>query len=279
MIKNNVFNTNCANKLYTALPEYQATSFINKLSHAIRYDELCLHYQPRYNALSGKVDVLEALVRWRCPDNKLLYPNVFIPQAEKNGLISRLDLWVFRHCCEDLLWLRKNRHPQVKVSINISVHVCEDIGFLQEIIKISDCYGIHISNFEFDITGCAHVHDIQCMTSFCEALDNFGVNFSLDDFSVGPSPVEKLWRLAKTTIINKDFIHGIGQSKNAEALIQSLVCMAKKIQVQVIAEGIESNEQRLFMSELGCEHLQGYLFCRPQSVNQIKPSMLFETGL
>jgi len=257
---------------------YQSTSFLNHLSHAIRHDELCLHYQPRYNTVTGKSDVLEALVRWQRPNDGLLYPEAFISHAENNGLIFRLDMWVFEHCCKDLLWLHNNFYSHAKISINISVQACENICYLQKIIKISDKYGVHLSNFEFDITRCAHAYDIRKITSFCEAMNNFGVNFRLDDFATGPSPTAKLWSLAHATIINKCFIHDIGKSADSEDFIRSLVEKAKDIRVRVIAEGIESKEQRIFMSDLGCDHLQGFLLCRPLSVTQIKRSMMYAPG-
>lgn len=112
----------------------------------------------------------------------MLYPDVFISEAEKNSLIFNLDLWVFEHCCKDLLWLHENIHSQVKISINISVQECEDISYLQKIIKLSDKYGVHISNFEFVITGCAHT--LRSPEKLC-------FNFSLDDFATGLSPILK----------------------------------------------------------------------------------------
>ena len=274
MDKNNQINDNKTASIDVTEPGYQPASFMNNLSHAIHNDELCMHYQPRFNTATGKVDVLEALVRWRQSNERMLYPDVFISEAEKNGLIFNLDLWVFEHCCKDLLWLHENIHTQVKISINISVQECEDISYLQKIIKLSDKYGVHISNFEFDITGCAHTHDIPTFTSFCEALKNYGVNFSLDDFATGPSPILKLWRLTNTIIINRNLIHGIGKSTNSEGFICSLVKIAKDIKVHVIAEGIENSAQCDFMSNLGCDHLQGFLLCRPLSVRRINPSIL-----
>jgi EAL domain-containing protein (putative c-di-GMP-specific phosphodiesterase class I) len=276
MDKDNQINSNKTTSIDITKPGYQNARFINKLSHAILHDELRLHYQPRYNAATGKVDVLEAFVRWSLPNEDLLYPDVFITQAEKNGLIFNLDLWVFEQCCKDLLWLHENIHSQLKICINISVQECEDVSYLQKIIKLSDLHRVHISNFEFDITACAHTHDIEKVTSFCEALKNYDVKFSLDDFATGPSPMVKLWRLTNTIIINKNFIHGIGTSINSEACIRSLVKMAKDIRVHIIAEGIESNEQCDFMSDLGCDQLQGFLLCKPLKISQINPSILHE---
>lgn len=249
------------------------------ISHAILNNELCLHYQPRYNTTTGKLDILEALVRWRQPNRKLFYPEVFISQAEKNGLIVALDLWVFERCCKDLLWLQENINPEARISINISVHACENISFLQKIIRLSDKYRINLSSFEFEITECAHTHDIRRVTTFCENLKNNGVNFSLDDFCTGPSPIIKLWRLANTAAINRDFIQGIGKSSNSEGIIRKLVENAREISIHIVAEGIENEEQYSFISDLGCDQLQGYLLCRPLTLKRIQPDIMQATDI
>jgi len=255
----------------------QSSSFLNSLSHAIRNSELCLHYQPRYNALTGKVDAFEALVRWERPSIGLIYPETFLSQAEKSGLILNLDIWVFEQCCKDLICLQNEISPQVKISINISVQACEKISYLQKIIKLSDKYGVHISNFEFDISRFTYAYDVDVVASFCEALKNFGVKFSINNFAVGLTASDKLWSLANTLIINKDLIHEVGTSKNSEEFIRSMVNMAKQNGVNIIAEGIESREQRIFASDLGCDYLQGFLLCRPLKIAKIKSSILYES--
>ncbi len=258
------------------ISEDQHHTFISNLRHAIDNDELSLHYQPRFNAISGKADILEALVRWHRPGIGRYYPGVFIPDAEENGLIFSLDLWVFERCCKDLKHLQTTVNPHTKIAVNLSILTCESIYYAQKIIEISKKYDIFLSDFEFEITENAQVRDIRKVVSFCETLKSYGAEFSLDDFGTGQSPLVNLNLLPANTIkIDNCFIHGIGNSKRSEIIIRSLVNMAKELDMQVVAEGIESNEQYWFMRDTGCDQLQGFLLCRPIGLSRIESSKLY----
>ena len=255
--------------------ESQHNTFISNLRYAIDNDELSLHYQPRFHAISGKADILEALVRWHRPGIGRYYPAVFLPDAEENGLIFSLDLWVFERCCKDLKHLQTSSNPHTKIAINLSVLTCESIYYAQKIIEISKKHGVHLSNFEFEITENTHVCDIRKVISFCETLKNYGAEFTLDDFGTGQSPLVNLNLLPANTVkIDHCFIHGIGNSKRCETIIRSLVSMLKELNMQVVAEGIESNEQYWFMRDTACDQLQGFLLCRPLGLKRIESSIL-----
>jgi EAL domain-containing protein (putative c-di-GMP-specific phosphodiesterase class I) len=256
--------------------EDQHNTFISNLRHAINNDELSLHYQPRFHAITGKADTLEALVRWHRPGVGRYYPGVFIPDAEENGLIFSLDLWVFERCCKDLKHMQASINPHTKIAINLSVLTCESIYYAQKIIEISIKHGVLLSDFEFEITENTHVRDIRKVVSFCETLKSYGAEFSLDDFGTGQSPLVNLNLLPANTVkIDHCFIHGIGNSKRCEIIIRSLVNMIKELNMQVVAEGIETNEQFWFMRDTGCDQLQGFLLCRPLGLNRIASSMLY----
>ena len=256
--------------------EDQHNTFISNLRHAIDNDELSLHYQPRFDAITGKADTLEALVRWHRPGVGRYYPGVFIQDAEENGLIFSLDLWVFERCCKDLKHMQTTINPHTKIAINLSVLTCESIYYAQKIIEISKKYGVLLSDFEFEITENTHVRDIRKVVSFCETLKSYGAEFSLDDFGTGQSPLVNL-NLLPANIVKIDhcFIHGIGNSKRCEIIIRSLVNMVKELNMQVVAEGIETNEQFWFMRDSGCDQLQGFLLCRPLALDRIASSMLY----
>ena len=255
--------------------ESQHNTFISNLRYAIDNDELSLHYQPRFHAISGKADILEALVRWHRPGIGRYYPAVFLPDAEENGLIFSLDLWVFERCCKDLKHLQTSSNPHTKIAINLSVLTCESIYYAQKIIEISKKHGVHLSSFEFEITENTHVCDIRKVISFCETLKNYGAEFTLDDFGTGQSPLVNLNLLPANTVkIDHCFIHGIGNSKRCETIIRSLVSMLKELNMQVVAEGIESNEQYWFMRDTACDQLQGFLLCRPLGLKRIESSIL-----
>ncbi len=258
----------------------QRTDFINNLSRAIKKDELCIHYQPRFDAATGKADVVEALVRWFRPDVGLFYPEVFIPVAEKCGLIFALDLWVFERCCKDLKRMKQTINPKMKIAVNISVLACESIFYAQKIIELSKKYNVPLSDIEFEITESTHIHDIRKVILFCETLKNYGAEFSLDDFGTGQSPLVNLYKLPINTIkIDRSFVQGIGRSKHCEIIISSLVKMAKNLAMKTVAEGVENKKQYSFIHDSGCDQLQGFLLCRPVSSLRLRPVMLYESGI
>jgi len=253
----------------------QHDAFISNLRHAIANDELSLHYQPRFNAISGKADIVEALVRWHRPGIGRFYPSVFIPDAIENGLIFPLDLWVFERCCIDLKHFKASVNPHIRISINLSVLTCESLYCAQKIIEISQAHGVALSDFEFEISEGSHNHDIRKVVAFCETLNTQGAKFSLDNFGTGQSPLINLNLLPATTIkIGHNFIHEIGKSKRCEIIICSMINMVKELNMQVVAQTVENDEQYWFMLEAGCHQIQGFLLCQPLEVSRIQATKL-----
>jgi len=254
---------------------YNQTGFLSNLKKAIENNRLSLHYQPRFNVLSSQADILEALVRWYRPGIGHLCPEAFISDAEENGLIFGIDLWVFKRCCQDLKRIQAAFNPNLKIAVNLSVLTCESLSCAQKIIEISKQYDTPLSNFEFEITENAHTHDIRKVIAFCTTLKEYGAEFSLDDFGTGQSPLVNLHLLPASTVkIDRCFIQGIGNSKCCEIIIRSLVNMTQELGMQTVAEGIENDEQYWYMRDTGCDQLQGYLLCRPTDLNKLTPLML-----
>ncbi|HHJ34822.1 MAG TPA: EAL domain-containing protein [Gammaproteobacteria bacterium] len=251
--------------------------FVSKLRNAINGDELSLHYQPRFDIVQGKADVLEALVRWYEPGVGLFHPEVFIGPAEENGLIFSLDLWVFEQCCKDMKQLQATVNPNVKIAVNISILTCESIYYAQKIIEISERHGVSLLDFEFEITETSQIRDIRKVIAFCDTLKSYGATFCLDDFGTGQSALVNLQMLPVSTVkINQCFVQGIGQSDRSESIICGLIRLVKELGMQTVAEGIETNEQYWFMREAGCDQLQGFLLGRPLRFMQLKTQSLKE---
>jgi len=258
-------------------PAEQQKKLVSKLQYGIKNDELSLHYQPRFDAVTGQAEVLEALVRWQEPGVGLFYPEVFILPAEENGLIFALDLWVFEQCCKDLLTLQETINPNVKVAVNISVLTCESIYYAQKIIEISENYAVSLLDFEFEITETTRVHDVRKVIAFCETLKNYGATFSLDDFGTRQSSLLNLQKLPVSTVkIDQQFVHAIGHCDRSETIIYNLVRMIKELGMQSVAQGVETDEQYWFMRETGCDQLQGFLLGRPLRFEQLKTQSLKE---
>lgn len=255
----------------------QHDQFISNLRHAICNDELRLRYQPRYDMITARAGVLEALVRWRRPGVGLFYPEIFIASAEDNGLIFSLDLWVFERCCIDLKQLQNTINPNLKIAVNVSALSCESIYYAQKVIETSEKHGVLLSDFEFEISATTHIRDIRKVLSFCETLKNYGVVFSVDNLGAGQSSLSDLSVLPITTVnIDQSFVHGVGNSKRCEIIICSLTNMVKELGMQAVAKGVEKNEQYWFMREAGCNQQQGFLLGRPMDIEKIELPVLTE---
>lgn len=255
----------------------QGDKFVSNLRHAICNDELRLHYQPRYDMISARADILEALVRWRRPGLGLFYPEVFISVAEEKGLIFSLDLWVFEQCCKDLKRMQETLNPNLKIAVNVSVLSCESIYYAQKVIEISEKHSVLLSDFEFEITETIHISDTRKVLAFCETLKNYGVKFSMDNIGTGQSALFNLSVLPISTVkIDQSFVQGIGQSKSCEIIICSLINMVRELGIQAVAKGVEENRQYWFMREAGCDLQQGFLLNRPVKLEKISLSSLSE---
>jgi EAL domain-containing protein (putative c-di-GMP-specific phosphodiesterase class I) len=239
-------------------------SFLSNLSNAINHDELCLHYQPRYKLLTGKAEILEAMVRWQRPGVGLLYPETFIPAAEAHGLIYQLDIWVFEQCCKDLTWLREHLDSSVRLAVNISVLSSESMYFSQKLIELCDQYQLSLSDFLIEITVSTHSHDIRKAKAFCTTLTDLGAEICLDDFGSGQSPLINLFELpVSSIIIDRTLVHNLIQSPRSEIIIKHLISLASDLGIKTIAECIEHVDEYKLLRELGCDQIQGHFMCHP----------------
>jgi EAL domain-containing protein (putative c-di-GMP-specific phosphodiesterase class I) len=254
------------------LPEFSHTSFLNALRHAIDNDELCLEYQPRQTAANAKTNILEALVRWNKAGSGMLYPSVFIDAAIEHGLIFELDQWVFRQCCEDLIWLREHVDDEIKIAVNISAIECESLHHTQKLVSICDAYGLCLSNFEFEITESTHIRDARKVKVFCETVTAMGAEVSLDDFGTGQSPLSSLCSFPVNTIkIDRSFVQKPGSDCRNEILVRHMIALAHEMSISIVAEGIENEKQYRLLKTLGCHQLQGHFICRPLPRHLIVP--------
>jgi diguanylate cyclase (GGDEF)-like protein len=231
-----------------------------RLRQAIRDDELTLHYQPIVHLVSGERVGAEALVRWDHPKRGLLSPAAFIPLAEETGLIGELDRWVFNHALDDAsAWTRGPDAPLDWVSINISPQSVE--GDLQSWCREK------ISGAELP-KGALHLEITERWALREDAplqpLRDEGVRLSIDDFGTGYSSLRYLRSLnADVLKIDSEFIQDLGRDEKTTAIVQFLMNLSLRLDVEVIAEGVETAEQETILRELGCAMAQGYHFSRP----------------
>ena len=244
----------------------------NYLVQAISKDELFLYYQPIFDIkeCSGIVS-LEALLRWKSPSLGMVSPDVFIPLSEKSGQIISMGEWVLDSVCKQISLWRNKGYTTVPIAINISVKQLEQAGFAQLVLERIKKYNLETSNLELEITESVSSGDLINIINNLKELKDHGINISLDDFGTGFSSLGQLdlFELDKLKI-DKIFIDDISGPSKRRSLVDTIIAMAKSLDLTVVAEGIETKEQLAYLREIGCQLGQGYLFSKPLPAEEIE---------
>lgn len=235
------------------------------LRDAIRLGQLRLHYQPKVDISSGRLEGVEALVRWEHPSRGMVPPDQFIPLAEKSGLIGSLGEWVLAEACrQQALWaetLGANAPPMV--SVNVSGHQFVP-GFVDVVRRTIEQTGVVAEMVCVEITESVMMTDIVTAVDIVHQLKSLGLVVSIDDFGTGYSSLSHLKRFPIDELkIDKSFVDGLGTDPDDTAIAAAIVAMAHALGLLVIAEGVETIDQLERLRHLGCEMAQGYLFSRP----------------
>ncbi|MDP3386935.1 MAG: EAL domain-containing protein [Eubacteriales bacterium] len=244
---------------------------ISKLRNAIKKKEFYLDYQPIYNIADHRFVGVEALIRWKDVDGNTISPGDFIPLAEETGLIHSISEWVFQSVCDQLNQWDSIGFDNYKIAMNLSGKVLTGEN-LTSIIK--NTYGICDSVFskiEFEITETAVINDFEKAIIELNNLKKLGIKISLDDFGSGYSSLTYLQKLPLDSIkIDRDFIKHILSEDAEESMFKSIVDMAHDLGLNVIAEGVETEDQLRFVRKNGCDMAQGYYLGRPVSPGEIE---------
>ena len=236
----------------------------SSLRHALERDQFELHYQPIRDAETGQVSAVEALIRWINDDGRVVRPDEFIPIAEETGLIVRIGEWVLRTACRQAVAWQEAGFAPIRMSVNVSVEQLRDLGITNAVEQILYDTGLSASDLELEITESSILDESPNIIAGIGALTDLGITFALDDFGTGYSSLSALQRFPIERIkIDRSFVAGIGDSQNDEALASAIVALAKRLDQQVVAEGVETEEQARVLTGFGCDELQGYLFSRP----------------
>jgi diguanylate cyclase (GGDEF)-like protein len=228
-------------------------------------DEMRVVYQPLYSAQSGRITGAEALVRWQHPHKGLMSPATFIPIAESTGLIEPLGEWVLEEACRAALAL-----PLNSISVNVSAVQLRNEKFAERVITILERTGLEPWRLELEITETSFIESAAHCQPNLAALRNRGVKIALDDFGTGYSSFSHLRCFDIDRIkIDQSFVNGIDVEAGGSAIIQAIVDLAKASGMQVTAEGVETAEQSTFLTEAGCNSLQGYLLSRPVGLGEL----------
>ncbi|BCF97524.1 GGDEF domain-containing protein [Paraburkholderia sp. PGU19] len=233
------------------------------LYDGVRNGEFSLHFQPITSSQSHGVVGVEALIRWQHPVHGLVPPSMFIPLAESVGLINYLGNWVLKAACMQLIrWDIQGIRLQY-VAVNVSPQQFRDPRFKESVREAIALTGIDPHRIVFEITESLLMHDPQHATALLEELTGLGIRFAVDDFGTGYSSLAYLQRfpLAKLKI-DRSFVENLLTSRNDQAIVSAVVGLAQTLDLELVAEGVETEAQRELLTEMGCGHIQGWLVCK-----------------
>lgn len=242
---------------------YERLDMEINLRKAQEQNEFYLNYQPKINLNTGKITGVEALIRWQHPEKGLIYPAEFIPLAEETGLIIPIGEWVLRTAClQNKAW-QESKFPPVIVSVNISIRQMFQPNLVGIVRRILDETGLSPEYLELEITE-SMLMDTEQGFNVLKELKNIGVQISLDDFGTGYSSLHYLKDFPINKLkIDQSFVRNCTVDSNDATIVKAIIAMAHQLKLEVIAEGVESKEQLIFLQRNLCNEAQGYLFSKP----------------
>ncbi|MGD9774327.1 putative bifunctional diguanylate cyclase/phosphodiesterase, partial [Diaphorobacter sp.] len=241
------------------------------LRDALAGQELTLHYQPQVNA-RGDILGVEALARWQHPRRGMVSPAQFIPLAEETGLVLPLGRWVLHQACTLLAsWQKVPAMSHLTMAVNVSSRQFRDPGFVADVARVLAVTGAPAAQLKLELTESLLVEDIAATIETMEALRTHGVGFALDDFGTGYSSLLYLKRMPLRQLkIDQSFVRDLLTDPNDAAIVRTIIGLAGSLGLDVIAEGVESNAQRDWLSKAGCDAYQGYFFNRPLPLERLQ---------
>ncbi|MBQ8189704.1 MAG: GGDEF domain-containing protein [Lachnospiraceae bacterium] len=242
----------------------------NKLKEAVNMNRFLLYYQPQYDSTSGKLRGVEALVRWQDDSGKLISPGVFIPIAEKSGMIVPIGAWVLEEGIRKYAEWREKYNCDMILSLNISAIQYKRPDFVNNLLELLEKYKVNPKDIELEITESVLIDDFEQVVSKLRTLKEYGIKISLDDFGTGYSSLSYLKGLPIDTLkIDKSFIDTVTEDKSTQVITESIVSMVKKLGYETVAEGVETEEQFEYLKKIECDNIQGYLLGKPMPADGI----------
>ena len=232
------------------------------MKKALKNNEFVVYYQPKIYAKTEKIYGSEALVRWK-KDNKIIMPNIFIPIFEKNKFILKLDLYIFEKVCMDMKEWKEKYGIDIIISVNVSREHFTEKNFINKYVQIASKYGIDTNKIDLEITESATIDSRINIAKIMEEIKKYGFLISIDDFGTGYSSLSILHDMPIDILkIDKSFVDQIGKKDN---IIENILSIAKKFKLKTIAEGVETKNQKDYLTKEGCDILQGYYYSKPLS--------------
>lgn len=252
-------------------------SLENDLHKALENQEFELYYQPQLSVTTGKVVGMEALIRWKHPEKGFISPVVFIPVAEETGMILQIGEWVIREACRQCVeWIHSGYRP-VKISVNLSAKQLKEEKLNGMLAKILVETGMPVKYLGIELTESAIIGEPELALLRLNKIKEIGLQLSLDDFGTGYSSLSYLKRFPIDTLkIDQAFVRDIKTDHEAAALVKAIISMAHSLDMDVVAEGVESQDQLEYLGACSCDTIQGFLFSKPVPAKEVE-DMLIKT--
>jgi diguanylate cyclase (GGDEF)-like protein/PAS domain S-box-containing protein len=251
---------------------FERLTLENSLHHALARNEFELYYQPQRDARHGKTPGVEALLRWHHPDFGLVSPLEFVPLLEDTGLILPVGYWVLETACAQLAAWRRLGHTDLQMAVNLSARQFNRPDLVPRIERILGEHDLPPGALELEITENILMRPDAKTLQKLEALNVLGVRLAIDDFGTGYSSLGYLRHLPVDCLkIDRSFIRDVPENPDDVAITQAIVSMGQSLCLALVAEGVETEDQRDFLLSIGCERMQGYLFARPAPAGEILP--------
>ncbi|MDQ3059336.1 MAG: EAL domain-containing protein [Pseudomonadota bacterium] len=250
-----------------------------ELHVALREHQFELHYQPQVNR-QGRVIGVEALLRWQHPVRGLLGPEAFIPMAEETGLILPLGQWALKTACEQLAaWSRWPVASSLSISVNVSVRQFRHPEFVDRVMAEIERSGIRPQRLKLELTESLLADGMEITLAKMGILKALGVTLALDDFGMGYSSLSLLKRLPLDQLkIDRSFVSDVLSDRNDAAISRAIITLAHSLNLEVVAEGVQTQAQRDFLTTEGCDHFQGYLFSEPLTVQALEAYLMAQAA-
>jgi diguanylate cyclase (GGDEF)-like protein len=256
----------------------EQVELLRDLRQAVARNQFELYYQPKIDAPTGEVTGAEALLRWHHPQRGMVSPSVFVPIAERHGLIGTLGQWVIEEACRQArAW--RDQGLRMRVAINLSVHQLRQPDLAERIAAALAAHQINPVQLTCEITESVAMEDAEGTMRIFERLAAVGVNISIDDFGTGYSSLAYLRKLPAGELkIDRSFVLDLEASADARAVVDAVVKLAQALGLKVVAEGVETEAQNQILRSLGCNELQGYLFAKPMSAKALALWAMSDVG-
>jgi len=231
-------------------------------------EQFLLHYQPFIDQ-NDKIVGMESLIRWQHPQEGMISPGEFIPIAEETGLIIEIGDWVLREACRQLKKWHSYGYDDLYIAVNIAPQQFREVDFVEKIKQVLDETGLEGENLELEITERTAVSDINYTIEVLKELQELGVRIAMDDFGTGYSSLSFLKDFAINVLkIDQSFVHLLEQKEKNQSIAETIIDIGHNLDLEVVAEGVETEAEKEFLDNKACDIMQGYLFAKPAPKNK-----------